>query len=348
MTNGTSGSLSQKTRLVIMLIYVAGLFVASRVGLDTWLPPTTEKGVWFYSASAALLLGNLLVTPFFTKPADALSYAVVSLITLIAVSPWFSTQLTSFDRFIWFLAVAYAVLVLTAALGSIVLGTAKTPFGQRASRSLFILCDSLGAPRAIFSVVFLFALITYHRNDAREYLTIGIAWAIFVGLNPLESVANLVRRWRSIWAGGEKLLRLGEIAGHEAPHIVLVREDTGQEAKFGDVIIAHSDEGRPDYALALDHIGFADGRWLRAIHLSHDAGQPTSPASDRSVLLVSSSATKSGPLHQIFPVRDRLLGLVAPDTTVSRLYIELVRSDPNSGREPLWRSKLDRGKRFIR
>lgn len=51
---------NQRTRLLILALYVAALFCASKLALGSWVPPTNEKGLWFYSGLAALLLGNLL------------------------------------------------------------------------------------------------------------------------------------------------------------------------------------------------------------------------------------------------------------------------------------------------
>ena len=79
-------SLGQKTRLVALFLYIALLFCASRLALGSWLPPTTEKGLWFYSGLAALLLGNLIVTPYFTSPANAITNAVASMVGLLAIN----------------------------------------------------------------------------------------------------------------------------------------------------------------------------------------------------------------------------------------------------------------------
>jgi hypothetical protein len=79
---------SQRVRLGILIAYIVCLFGASRIALGTWMPPTSDKGLWFYSALAALLLGNLILSPFFTKPADAISYAVTGIIALLATSIW--------------------------------------------------------------------------------------------------------------------------------------------------------------------------------------------------------------------------------------------------------------------
>ena len=214
-----------------------------------------------------LLLGSLLVTPFFTKPADAISYAVAALVALLAVNAWGSVASSGFDRFTWSATLLYVLVVLAAAVVAISLKDSASPFAQKAARSGLLLADAAGSPSAIFSVVFFFALITYHRAVPREYITIGLAWAMFVGLRPLEAAANLWRRWRMLWPGKERLTRLGEVVGHEAPGLVLIREDADLTAALGDLLVARTESGRSGLAIALDHVGFADGCWLRAIHL---------------------------------------------------------------------------------
>src|SRR3972149_2237543 len=260
-------SIGQRARLIILIVYLIGLSIASWGALGTWIPPTPERGIWFYAAFAALLLGSLLVTPFFTKPADAISYAVAATVALLAVNQWASATSIGFDRFTWSAALLYVLVVLAAAVLAIALKDSARPLVQKAARSGLLLADAAGSPRAIFSVVFFFALITYHRAVPREYLIISLAWALFVGLRPLETAENLWRRWRTLWVTQQDLARLGEVVGHEAPGLILIREDTDSTTTLGDMLLARTESGQPGVAIALDHVGFASGRWLRAIHL---------------------------------------------------------------------------------
>src|SRR3989442_3621923 len=103
-------SLGQKTRLIALFLYIGLLFCASKLALGSWLPPTTEKGLWFYCGLAALLLGNLIITPYYTKPADAISNAVASVVGLLAVNNWASPAPISFDQFVWAVTTAYVVI----------------------------------------------------------------------------------------------------------------------------------------------------------------------------------------------------------------------------------------------
>jgi hypothetical protein len=325
----------QRGRLLILFLYLVGLVVASWAAQGSWIPPTGERGIWFYAALAALLLGSLLVTPFFTKPADAISYAVASLVTLLAVNAWGASSTSGFDRFTWSAAMLYVILVLAAAVLAISLKDSSRRFAQKAARSALLLADAAGGPRAVFSAVFLFALITYHRSDPREYLIIGLAWALFVGLRPLETIANLWRRWRVVWVTQQDLSRLGEVVGHEAPGLVLIREDPDSSARFGDMVFARTESGKPGLVIALDHVGFASGRWLRAIHLKtstidtavlHDASvvRAISEGSAFSAAACFVTSESSGLAED---TKGRLIGLVASDTNVGQLQIELVRAD---------------------
>ncbi|MGB4223556.1 MAG: hypothetical protein WBJ54_07050, partial [Syntrophorhabdus sp.] len=118
-------SLSQPVRLFMLVIYVGLLLGASRLALGSWLPPTTEKGVWFYSGLAALLLGNLLVSPFFTKPVDSISYAVAAIVALLAVNTWTSEKYVGFDQFAWILTFIYLVVILISGVLSITFNGSK-------------------------------------------------------------------------------------------------------------------------------------------------------------------------------------------------------------------------------
>lgn len=328
-------SIGQRGRLIILLLYLVGLLVASWAALGSWIPPTSGRGIWFYAALGALLLGSLLVTPFFTKPADAISYAVASLVTLLAVNAWGASSTSGFDRFTWSTAMLYVILVLAAAVLAISLKDSPRPFAQKAARSALLLADAAGSPRAVFSAVFLFALITYHRSDPHEYLIIGLAWALFVGLRPLETIANLWLRWRLVWVTKQDLSRLGEVVGHEAPGLVLIREDPDSSARFGDMVFARTESGKPGLVIALDHVGFASGRWLRAIQLK-TATMDTAVLQDASVaraisegsaFTAAAGSVTSESSGLVEDTNGRLIGLVASDTNVGQLQIELVRAD---------------------
>ncbi|MEK6285646.1 MAG: DUF87 domain-containing protein [Acidobacteriota bacterium] len=327
---------SQPIRLLILILYLAALFFASKVALGSWLPPSTEKGLWFYSGIAALLLGNLLVTPFYHKPADAISYAVAAGIGLLAVNLPSQHQYTSFDRSLWLTATCYIGVVLVASVLSIALKDSSRSSLKKSSESLRLVADAIGGPKAVFSAVFLFALVTFHRDVPREYLIIGLAWAVIVTIQPLEALSILLKRLWRLWRNGPAAQEVGEVVGHQIPSVVLIRQQIDSSVVFGDLVVVRGDSGEPGLAMILDQVGFAEGAWIRAFHLPipapvRDLIQRSSSVSDESKGLATQIDLADSSRRQItdgaWTGKDRLVGLVTQDTDISRLRVELVRTD---------------------
>jgi DNA helicase HerA-like ATPase len=322
--------------MLILATYVLCLFGVSKIALGSWVPTTTEKGLWFYSGLAALLLGNLLVTPFFTKPVDTISYGVAAIIALLAVNVWSFPLYTDFDQFLWWIVTSYVGLVITSSIISIVLKDSQHSFWQGLSKLLYIFCDTAGSAKAIFSSVFLFALVSFHRHTVRECLPISIAWAVIVGLHPLEALADLAGRFFDLWKARQPAEYLGEIIGHETPGIVLIRHDKNVCVSLGDLLIARSDDGHPGLALALDYIGIADGLWLRAMHVSVKSEfrdrlrnlMSQHACADEAVMRLDIPTAKElGLSEDVLEKKSNLVGLVAPNTDISRLRFEVLRTD---------------------
>src|SRR6185437_6381959 len=81
-----SRTLSQKARLAAALVYTVLLLFLARYLNGSFLPPYGLHGLWFYSAAAALLIGQLLVEPFFTRPAEALANGIAIVIASVTVA----------------------------------------------------------------------------------------------------------------------------------------------------------------------------------------------------------------------------------------------------------------------
>jgi hypothetical protein len=328
-------SMSQVARLVIVLVYVGLLLCICKYIFGSWTPPTSEKGVWFYSGLASLLLGSMLVTPYFTKPVDSVSNAVAAMVALLAVDLRGTAGHTDFERFLWAVTNSYVVLVLLAAMFAIAFRGSASTRRQRVATSAYALSTVMGAPKWVFSAVFLFAVVTFHRTNPREYIPITLSWIAFIGLQPLETLAGLIVRWRQIWAKDPSVELCGEVVGHQTPGIVLIRHQHDTPIQFGEVLLARAENGKPGLAVALDHVGFAEGCWLRAVHLSiseevaRGAGVTVSEqVSQGAVARIDCAALGVAAIaDKTWQSKDRLVGLVAPDTSISRLQVEVIRTD---------------------
>ena len=155
-------SLRQSTRLYILITEIAILCFASFLAFNQWIPPTGNKGFWFYAAILSLLLGSRIITPFFHKPADVISYSIPAFIALFLVNDWPNWKPD--ERIVFTIVSVYCVITALASFVAILTKDNRKEAVVRVSNTLRISVDIIGSPRAIFSFVMLFALYVFHRE----------------------------------------------------------------------------------------------------------------------------------------------------------------------------------------
>jgi hypothetical protein len=323
----------QKARVAMLIGYVAVLLCVSRIALGVWFPPFSQRGLWFYSGIAAVVLGSLLVTPFFSKPADTISYVVAALLGVLAAPPLSSEFV---GGFLWIVTITFNVVILVVSLSAIALKDSTTPNKYKWSRSLFFFSATLGTPRIVFSSLFFYAIFTFHRSIPREYLAITAAWVFLIALKPFELATYILSRLSAIWGDSRLSVKHGVVTGQQFPNIILVQQTESDSLSRGDLIVVQGSDGNPSVALTLDQIGFAGGIWHRTFQF---------PISVTESVYHIDAATRIGLRHglvfrvdrqllgetlktvELWRGRDRLVGIVAPSTDVTQLEFEVIRSD---------------------
>lgn len=322
MTN--QRSLSQPMRLGMMVVYAVWLGVVSKLAFGQWFPPLgyDNKGFWFYAALLSLLLGRSLVTPFYTSPANAFSFAIPALAALFIVNNWGGW---SFDeRLVFAIAAGICGFVAVVASFSILLKDSASARSQRLSNCLRIVSDVLGNPKVIFSFVILFALYAFHRDSPNEMWWIGVAWATTVALDPLEAGWQSYHKMKAIWAPIISSKVIGEIAAYQAPDIVLIRQQGQKRVSLGTPLVIKDPHAPSRLGMALDYTGRDEGMLLRAIEVDSSEANAEVQGLD-SAIPIGMVASITDRLNN--PILDRakeLVGIVAPETSIERLYFEVV------------------------
>lgn len=324
--------LSQPSRLIIWILYIFALLGLSCYLYNSPIPPTSEQGLWFYSCLASIVLGELITSPYFTSPADVISNTIAALITILTVNPW-SLELPEPSKIFWLIVIGFNSIILIISIIQIVFKNSKREFLRRISRAFFVLTTNLGSHRIVFSTVILFALFTFHKESTKELLTISLAWVLLIAVHPIENIWGIVIKIRELFIKSTPEV-IGEIAGHEFPDIILVKHLPEKTISYGDPIIVQGDNGQATLGCALDQIGFTGELWHRVLRLPPNC----QPAQDQLRKMVDHYPT--GVFHyqvnsdmdqsiqeQINKVRNQLIGIVAPDSDVMKLKIEIVRSD---------------------
>jgi len=318
---------SQFTRLVFLFIYAAMLCGASKLGFDQWFPPVgpDNKGFWFYTALLSLLLGRSLVTPFYTSPANAFSFAIPALAALFIVFNWESWAWG--ERMAFVIAAGWSGLVAITASGSMFLKDSIPVKRQKLSKCLTIIADYLGSPRVIFSLVMLFALYAFHRESPVEMLWIGVAWATTVALDPLEAGWRLSRKLKAIWMPGTSSEIIGEIAAYQTPGIVLIRQQGHKNVTLGTPLLIKDPHAPGKVGMALDYTGRDEGMLLRAIELDGVETTVDIHQLNKSIPEGSAAVIEDCSKDPILNRSDELVGIVAPETSIERLYFEVVQEN---------------------
>ncbi len=324
--------ISQPQRLIIWLLYILSLLGISWFLYGSPIPPTAEQGLWFYSCLASIVLGELITSPYFTSPADVISNTIAAIITILAVNAW-AMNLPIISKVFWTIAIAFNSLVLLASIVQIVIKDFSQTVWNHRSKILYIITSAFGNHRVVFSTVILFSLISFNYSDPKEYVTISLAWVLLIAIHPIEKVWQLATRIKNI---NSKLvpLAIGEIAGHEFPNIILVKHLPGTNLEYGDPIIVQGDSGQVILGCALDQIGFTGELWHRVLRLPTDCQPPCGQLKNITDHFPTGAFKyQIDPLvdqpiqEQIDRVKKLLIGIIAPDSDVMKLKIELVRTD---------------------
>ena len=324
-----STSISQKKRLVLLLVDISILCVVSWFVFGRIFPPDGKKGFWFYTALLGLLLGSRLDTPFYVKPADVVLYAAPAAIALALINSW-STWGDGI-HVAYVVSISFCVVVGLLGMFAILTMNSESTGWQKASNTARVLSEPLGSPRILYSVVIVFALYAFHTGSIKELGLIGAAWVLTVLLSPLEGAFKIWPRLKKIFKPNAIFQADGEVGAHQTPNILLIRQFKSGKIKIGDVITVHDGLEDNKLALILDRVGRDEGILLRAIELknstiSSELSDQLKSLPPNSVVRIS-DADKKNIENDFIKTNDEIVGLVAPDTSVERLFFEVVKND---------------------
>jgi len=334
--------LSQKTRIVILALYAVLLFSVCRFLFGTWLPPNAEKGLWLYASLAHLLLGTLLLSPYFSKPADAVSDAVIAALVLPEIHGAVLSLNKTWVSLTWRSIFAYYIVVIALGTLTMILRGRRSAQGKGMGRALYVLSTRLGETALVFSLLFFFALLAFHLDSTKELITLTITWAIIVPLSPLEHAAILGKELRELWSHSLTHESIGETYARKEPNLILLRRTAAGRIPFGKILtMKHTAHDSIHYAMVLDELQLADERWIRCLEI---AGQFTPEIvkqldrATRTYPVLRLDAIADGPSIDVafqqcsvYLGRGSMVGLVAHSTNITSLQFEVTRSDVELG-----------------
>jgi uncharacterized membrane protein YphA (DoxX/SURF4 family) len=323
--------MNQGTRAIFLLIYTALLFVLNYVAFGTWVPSSGSEGLWFYTGMASIILGNLLVTPFFTKPVDAVSYSVLAGMGIYLVNDL--NNWNFWEQTVFFISLFMTISVLVIALIAIILNRKTSVLAQKFSKSFMIISDFLGNQKFIFSVVFFYALFEFHRTNPREVMVLGGGWIIIGLIDPELKIINTVNKIFLIWKTKVRTNIVGFVHSYRTPRLVLISQENDNRLPFGTPVIINDKFSENKLGITLNYSGRAETNHLRAIKVTSENQQIAELTNKLKFILPFDSVSifytdrHKDLLNEIFEFRniENLVGLVATDTTVNILQFEIIK-----------------------
>ncbi|WP_414430390.1 helicase HerA domain-containing protein [Alcanivorax sp. IL3] len=329
--------LSQKERVVSLGIDLFLLLIICAIAFGSLYPPVGDSGFWFYAALLSVLVGSKIVTPFYVKPVDAISYSVPAFVSLMLVNSW--TEWPVETKVAFFSVSSLSGLVLIFSLLAIVLNNWGDERLQEASNKIRIFLEVFAKPQVIYTPIIIFAMYSYHIGEPHELILISIAILLTVAMSAGDFLVKTFNRIRKTTDIGRSVSIVAEIAAYQQPNIILLRQAKDNDLPLKKIVYVKDRHSNSKLALTLDLVGRDNGVLTRSVEIRRlQSGQYKEL--DSVVENDSAAAIEDEYLQEICALEsidlasgDSVVGIVAPDSSIERLFFEVVdNSDIEEGR----------------
>ncbi|MEN8129175.1 MAG: DUF87 domain-containing protein [Pseudomonadota bacterium] len=330
-------NLTQPQRLASLVVDLVVVASACWYLFGTLYPPIGDKGFWGYSALLAVLVGSKLVTPFYVKPADAISYSVPAFISLMLINEW--NQWSINQQWGFSLAAGFSLLIFILGIANIISNTVNTDWARNLSNRLRVSLEYLGLPQFVYTPLVLFAIFSYHLDSALEVAIISIVLGVTVWWSLGDFVIGFFYRIKNAFFNQTITGVAGQIVAFQEPGIVLLRQQYQGDINKHDLLLLHDKHGPTKLLVALDYVGRSEGILVRTVDIKSLSdgskeivgGVPFSESAYtvEEQILADICAREGIQIEE----QSNIVGLVAQDTSIERLYFEVVENaDLEEGR----------------
>lgn len=198
--------------------------------------------------------------------------------------------------------------------------------------------QGLGSPNVIFTIVILTSVWLFHLERPLEAFAIVSVWTVIVVFKPVEAIGSFIDWWKAQPSSFNSETVIGEIAAHQSPGIVLVRQRGEITINRGTPLVVADDNGPCMLGVALNYVGRDEGNLLRVLTTSLPQSLrervATLPSIKGNGIALKFDATEEE-LADIPAIQwvSRLCGVVDSDTTLDFLQFEVIEDkDLSEGR----------------
>ncbi len=202
------------TRIAIILVSLVVFCIISKCLTGTVVPTDPSVALIFQNALLLIILGSTIQEHKFTTPGQATVNALMGAVTLITVYG-------KAPKIGWWFIFSYCVLVFVIAGLCTAVSSGRVLSGKQEvlRRFTYKPAVTFGKGRLLYSIVFLFGVLSFYSVQSVQTLTLVIFWGIFMAIWPL-GLPQLLSGFRK---SSEAIEPCGQVIRTEAPNMIRVR-----------------------------------------------------------------------------------------------------------------------------
>jgi hypothetical protein len=318
--------LTQKERLVALVLYVCIFLLLSAIVTGEVVPSDSGKRLWFLSGLGFFFL-TLLSAPWFRPPRNALVNAVTSALLLSTLDfarvPVLKMPL---DIFRWS-AVGLAVVTCVCAILAMVFADAdivEHPRRRRAAILGYRISDVLGRGELVFIPPALVSILGYYQQTPVQQLWLLFGWVAITTIRPVELVLRLARELRAISDATSLPEVLGIITRVDNPNIIRVTLTSSEKWQPNTVAVACLPNGNQVNVLCL--FSHMEETQIVGTGLCHDAVKsPVEGITPGKVYRQEGCADCTTIVNDLCGINGgaSLIGFVVEDSSISMIRFEV-------------------------
>lgn len=241
--------MTNKDRIVILVLNIVAAYLVFAWITGQFVPDGGLQAVWLVAIISLWLL-NLLSTPFFIPPRDAVIAGVGSAIMLATMDFDSSILLNQLNVLRW-VFVGYAVLVIIMAVSATLLHQAdeRSP----TARFFYQLTNGFGRGEVLFSAPAFLAVAGSYYDQPLALSMLLLAWIIFVTLKPVELLYTTFASQKDHKDEYSSKPTVGSVERVDDPNIVRVRLTRPSDWKAQCLYTASLPDGEQRHVFGLYH-----------------------------------------------------------------------------------------------
>lgn len=230
------------TRVAILLTGLVVIAAISRYLTGEFLPSNPKDALIFQNALLLIVLGSALLEYKFTKPADSAVNGLMGMLTLI---PVYGLP----TKWAWWVVFTYCGAVCAAAMTCVAVSSGPYQTGWRkwVADATHRPAVVFGKSRVLYSVLFLFAVLSFYGVQSKQTLILVVFWGLFIALWPL-GVSDLLSALRTRSRGFRPI---GRVVRTDSPNVIHATIDSEAKWEPSSVKILQQGDGRQRHVIPL-------------------------------------------------------------------------------------------------